>query len=236
MKAIVEPAIMNEQLPIDEHTQDLLNGGVDGELNTAEQAELDGLLAESTSLHDQSKELKSLAGLLDNLPEVEPPTYLQESIERQIRLPTRSSRQEEIKGVFATWLPAQWMRTGFALAAGAVLTIGIYEMGASPMSAEDVSNLSGTIVPAEHYRAEQISSRDVEFGDEDIARLMQTDLFEQLVNDPAFVEAMRSDTFQGVIASDNFRTAMANDNFRTAMANDNFRSAMANEALRNSTK
>ena len=140
---------MNEQLPIDQRTQDLLNGGVDGELDSGEQAELDGLLAESTRLHDQNKELKSLAGLLDNLPEVEPPTYLQQSIERQIRLPAQSSRHEEKTGFFGTWLPVHWMRTGFALAAGAVLTMGIYEMGDKPMSVEDVSNLSGTIAKQE---------------------------------------------------------------------------------------
>ena len=139
------PAIMNEQLPIDQRTQDLLNGGVDGELDSGEQAELDGLLGESTRLHEQNKELKSLAGMLDNLPEVEPPTYLQESIERQIRLPAHSSAFKEKKGIFGTWLPTHWMRTGFALAAGAVLTITIYEMGAKPMNAEDLSNLSGTI-------------------------------------------------------------------------------------------
>ena len=136
---------MNEQLPIDQRTRDLLNGGVDGELDSGEQVELDGLLAESTKLNDQNKELKSLAGLLDNLPEVEPPTYLQESIERQIRLPAHSSGFKEKKGTFATWLPAHWMRTGFALAAGAVLTITIYEMGAKPLSVGDFSNLSGTI-------------------------------------------------------------------------------------------
>jgi hypothetical protein len=146
MKGISGPAIMNEQNHIDQRTQDLLNGGIDGELSSSEQSELDSILAGSDKLHDLNKELRSLTGLLDSLPEVEPPQYLQEAIERQIRLPVQSDRFEEKRGFFGTWLPAHWMRTGFALAAGAVLTVSVYEMGSTPMSAEDASNLSGTIV------------------------------------------------------------------------------------------
>ena len=81
---------------------------------------------------------------------------------------------------------------------------------------------SGTIVPAERYRGEQIASDDVELGDESVAQLMQTDLFEQIVSDPAFAEAMRSDAFRAAMASDAFRTAMASDAFRTAMSSDSF--------------
>ncbi len=142
---------MNEQINIDQRTQDLLNSGIDGELSTAEQAELDGLLAGSERLQNLNAELKALCGLLDSLPDVDPPNYLQESIERQIRLPVQSDRQqsnshEEKSGFFGTWLPAHWMRTGFALAAGAVLTISVYEMGSKPMTAEDASQLVGTMV------------------------------------------------------------------------------------------
>lgn len=137
---------MNEQKHIEQRTQDLLNGGIDGELSSSEQSELDSLLAGSDKLLDLNKELKSLTGLLDSLPEVEPPEYLQAAIERQVRLPVQSARDAEKRGFFGSWLPAHWMRTGFALAAGAVLTVSVYEMGSKPMSAEDVSNLSATIV------------------------------------------------------------------------------------------
>jgi len=137
---------MDEQKQIDQHTLDLLNGGVDGELSSTEQIELDSLLSGSDRLHDLNKELESLTGLLDSLPELDPPQYLQESIERQVRLPLKNDRSNEKQGIFASWLPIHWMRTGFALAAGAVVTIGVYEMGSKPMSAEDVSNLSGTII------------------------------------------------------------------------------------------
>ena len=140
---------MNEQIHIDQRTQDLLNRSIDGELSTAEQDELDGLMAGSDKVRDFNEELKALTGLLDGLPELESPHYLQESIERQIRLPAQGSGQEKKQGFLNTWLPANWLRTGFALAAGAVLTVGVYEMGSGPMTPEDAANLVGTVVTSQ---------------------------------------------------------------------------------------
>ena len=91
---------------------------------------------------------------------------------------------------------------------------------------------SGTIVPAERYRGEQIDSSDVELGDESVAQLMQTDLFQQIVSDAAFAEAMRSDAFRSAMASEAFRSAMSSEAFRSAMSNEAFRSAMSNDAFR----
>ncbi len=136
---------MNEQKHIDQHAEDLLNGGIDDVLSAAERDELNSLLAGSTQLRDLNEELKTFTGLLDGLQEVEPPPYLQESIERQIRLPVQSNQHEEKQGFFGTWLPAHWLRTGFAIAAGVVLTVGIYEVGSGPMTAEDATKLVGTV-------------------------------------------------------------------------------------------
>ena len=64
--------------------------------------------------------------------------------------------------------------------AGLAVVIGgdVFLGGDFPTGSDQAS---GTIVPAERYRGEQISSSDVELGDESIAQLMQTDLFEQIV-------------------------------------------------------
>ena len=140
---------MNEQKDMDQRVQDLLNGGIDGELSADEQIELDSLLTGSTEIRDLNEEIKVVTGLLDELPELEPPEYLQQSIERQIRLPVQSRDDTAKKSIFANWLSARWTRTGFALAAGAVLTIGIYEMGSTPITAEDATSLSGTMVKSQ---------------------------------------------------------------------------------------
>jgi hypothetical protein len=140
---------MAELNHMDERTQDLLNGGIDGELSSAEQKELDRLLAGSDKVRDLNEELVALTGLLDGLPELAPPQYLQKSIERQVRLPVQNIEQEEKQGFLHNWLPSSWLRTGFALAAGAVLTVGVYEMGSGPITAEDATKLVGTVVKSQ---------------------------------------------------------------------------------------
>jgi hypothetical protein len=80
------------------------------------------------------------------VPEIEPPPYLQESIERQIRLPVGDKAVEQKRGFLGTWLSANWLRTGFALAAGVLLTLAVYEMGSRPISDQDATRIVGTVV------------------------------------------------------------------------------------------
>lgn len=138
---------MSDQKHIDQRILDLVNAGIDGELNQIEQKELDILMAGSEEVRDISKELETFSRLLEDLPDLEPPVHLQESIERQIRLPLQS--EEKNQGFFGSWLSAHWLRTGFALAAGVLLTVGIYEMGSEPISDMDASSLAGTIVKSQ---------------------------------------------------------------------------------------
>lgn len=131
---------------VEKATWELLNRSIDGEISSSEQEQLDHLLASSTELRDLKEELVLVNRLLHELPEVEPPEYLQQSIERQVRLPVQDHESLNEPGFFSALLNANWLRTGFALAAGVVLTIGIYEMGSEPISVRDSANLSGTIV------------------------------------------------------------------------------------------
>ena len=137
---------MNNHKQIDQHTQDLLNGGIDGELSQSERTELDTILAGSDEVRNLNDELTALTGLLDAAPEREPPEYLRQAIISSVRLPV-AAQQDEKQGLFAAWLPTHWLRAGAALAAGAVLTIGVYEMGSVPMTAEDTANMVGTVAP-----------------------------------------------------------------------------------------
>lgn len=154
---------------MDQHVLDLLNAGIDGELSPSEEAELNEFLAGSEQVRDVNKELIAITSLLDQVPELEPPQYLQSAIERQIRLPVDSkspahdSRKhhghEQRQGYFGAWLTAHWLRTGIALAAGVVLTVGVYEMGSHPISVEDASNMVGTVVKGQAaYQGELLSS------------------------------------------------------------------------------
>ena len=69
-----------------------------------------------------------------------------------------------------------WIGTSvLALAAGGVF----YVATGWPLSG---GQAAGTIVPAERYRVEQVSSSDVKLGDKSVADVMQTDSFQEMSN------------------------------------------------------
>ncbi len=133
------------QAIVDQHVLDLLNRGIDGELSVTEQDELDRLISTSPAVRNLDIELRVVTRMLDELPQVEPPQYLQETIERQVRLPAQSTTGLGKPGLLRSWLNTNWLRTGFALAAGVVLTVSVYEMGSEPITATDSATLTGTI-------------------------------------------------------------------------------------------
>jgi len=141
----------NAQPDLDQHVLDLLNGTIDGGLSAVETAELDKLLAGSIPARESYEELKALVGVLDELPEKVPPEYLYDAIISQVRLSVPDDVQVEKPSLFSTrlfgnWLSAPWMRTGFAVAAVLMLTIGIYRTGSENLSPEDTSSMTGTVV------------------------------------------------------------------------------------------
>lgn len=140
---------MSEYKDIDQQALDLINGGIDAELSTTEQEKLARLLAESSEAREAHKELESFARIIDEIPDLDPPDYLHDSIQRQISLPAHSKAKADKHGLVERWLSANWLRTGFALAAGVVLTVGVYEMGSQPITTEDANNLVGTVVKSQ---------------------------------------------------------------------------------------
>ena len=85
------------------------------------------------------------------------------------------------------------------LIAALVVMAGIvaYTGGMFSPSEEEVS---GTIVPAERYRGDQLDSEDVVLGDDTLARFMQTDEFEMLINNEAMIEALEIEAFRDALA------------------------------------
>lgn len=168
-----------DQGQIDQRILELLYGGIDGELDAAEQGELDALLAGSKQVRDLDKDLRSFTRILDKVPEREAPGYLQDAIERQIRLPVPGDSITRKQGFFRSWLPAHWLQTGFALTAGVILTVGVYEMGSGPMTAEDTANMVGTVVQSPANQGELLDSVSINTDDlKGVAELRsQGDLF-----------------------------------------------------------
>ena len=72
---------------------------------------------------------------------------------------------------------------GIAIGAVAVVVAGAYYFDIPPSA----DNLSGTITPAERYRApQQVTAADVKLGDQTIAQLLQSDAVVKLIKDPEF--------------------------------------------------
>ena len=84
-------------------------------------------------------------------------------------------------------------------------------------------SLTGSIVPAERYRAETsatASSRLV-LGDDALAQFIQTDVYRKIVSDRDLA---------ALFANREFREAFANKEFREAFANQAFRDAAMTSA------
>jgi len=138
---------MNKLNQQDQHILELLNGSLDGELDTTGQNELNQLLGSSDEVRDLNNELNAFAELMSSVPEIDPPAYLQDSITRQVRLPVDESAKGAKSGWFANWLPTHWLRTGAAFAAGLALTVAIYEVGTQSLPPQDTSDMMGTVIP-----------------------------------------------------------------------------------------
>lgn len=135
---------MKDYPNMDERSWLLLNGQVDGELNAAEQQEFDALLAGSSELQTVHAELAGLNACLQQVPEKVLPPYLHKAITSTVRLPTDEPARSRKRGV-SGWLTEHWLGPAFALAAGVLLTVGVYETSPDTLTAADTANMSGTI-------------------------------------------------------------------------------------------
>ena len=126
---------------LDTRALELINAGIDGELDADGEAELEGLLASSADARAMQAELQKLASALDDMPEIEPPDDLADRIIG--RVPERRSSSLSLSRLFGSFQPFQ---AGLAFAAGLLLTVGVYELAQDRRSGEDVSSMVGTVV------------------------------------------------------------------------------------------
>ncbi|HKJ17192.1 MAG TPA: hypothetical protein VJ984_07585 [Xanthomonadales bacterium] len=127
-------------MSVDNHTIDLINRSLDGELSESEKAEYEATLAGSDEARAYSKELSGLISYLESTPAEEPPAELQRSILTQIELP----RPRKWFTWAAGWMAGRPVTYGVAAGAGLLAAVAFYELSpsASPM---DLSNLVGTL-------------------------------------------------------------------------------------------
>jgi hypothetical protein len=123
----------------DERIIELINAGIDGEINDSEKSELQNILNESSEARELQAGMQALANTLSDLPQHEPPDNLRTQILENSNLPGRRSSPSSLFE-----LPAI-ARYGLAFAAGLMLMVGIYQFGPRESTPEDLSRMTGTI-------------------------------------------------------------------------------------------
>jgi hypothetical protein len=124
----------------DKRILELINAGIDGELNEVEQAELQQILDQSPQARALNLELQSLATVIAELPQREPPENLRNNILKNVILPGKP------KKTFTLFRLPAVAGYGLAAAAGLAMIIGVYQFGPRDSSPEEISRMTGTIV------------------------------------------------------------------------------------------
>ena len=124
---------------LNEHAIYLINAGIDGELDTAAQAELEELLAGSEEARAMHAELLKLTNILAAAPEQQPPEELAGAI-----LDRAAPRQVfSLRSIFSSFQPAT---AGAAFAAGLLMTVAVYEWEPGPGETAVHEQMVGTLV------------------------------------------------------------------------------------------
>ena len=88
---------------------------------------------------------------------------------------------------------------------GAIALVAVVWFGSNMSTDEEVT---GTVAPAERYRAEQPGADDIQLGDQELQAVLQTDEFARLVADESFQKAMSNSAFRDALNNAAFLEAM----------------------------
>lgn len=127
---------------LDEHTLDLINADIDGELTPEQSQVLDAILEESAEARAMRAEMLKLSNLLESVPERIPPEGLSDRILGQLA-PARRFSRFSFSSFISSFQPAS---AGLAFAAGLLLAVGFYEMSPESNSSSETAGMVGTMV------------------------------------------------------------------------------------------
>lgn len=156
----------------DEHTLDLIQRAIDGEITSAERAELDRIVAADPRAAEHYTSLKTIAAAVEQIEEVDPPAGLRQTILDGVPRPAeRAGEQPGLTSGFLTslrrFVETMFLNGGVAMnkkiwittAAVVVLAavVGYFGFLHPPGGRDSV----GAIGAVEKHRAEQIGDQDV---------------------------------------------------------------------------
>jgi hypothetical protein len=127
---------------LDERIAEFIQADVDGELAEEHRNELNLALEQSSDARAFRDEMKRVAEIFAQTPDIEPPAELGSQIIDSVDLPVRSS---VITGHASWFKPASY---GLAMAAGVLLAVGVGQLKLQEQ--QDMSQLVGSMVQNNH--------------------------------------------------------------------------------------
>jgi uncharacterized protein YjbI with pentapeptide repeats len=174
---------------------------LDGEATPEEVRQLEQLLAEDADARAEYEAQRLLFAQLQRLPLIDPPAGLADAAVGRFRRSNLSARGKAMSQKLSK--RALWIGTAVA-AAAVVIAAFVFKF---PPGGE---NVSGTVVPAQRYRAEQIKAADVKLGDQAVAQVMQSEAFERIIKDPQLRALALDATFQSLARGNALAPMMQN--------------------------
>lgn len=127
---------------------ELVSAALDGELDAADQAALQKLLANSDSARSEYEAMQGLFNFIAQAPDLEPPAELRQNILSKIELP---KKKRPLFGLLDLWTnfgrgAPRAAPLGAAFATGALLTIGAYSLPGNMIGNIPPNQVAGTMV------------------------------------------------------------------------------------------
>src|SRR5262245_52240755 len=150
--------------------------------------------------------------MLNGLPQIDPPSTLVSDVMSTIAVRAHTPQPPAILRMRGRSMAKKvlWI----VAAAAAIALVALRLAGYPPVD----KGTEATIGAAQRYQAPQISSADVKTEDAELQAFLQSDLFQQLTNDPQAQQALRNEDFRKALADANVRAALARSDVRAAIA------------------
>jgi len=162
---------------------------LDGEATPEEVREVEQLIADDAGARAEYEAQRRFFAQLKRASQLDPPSGLADAAANRFQTSRPQAKEKPMSRKISK--RALWI--GTAVAAAAVV-IAAFVFNFPPRG----ENVSGTVAPAQRYRAEQIKAEDVKLGDQAVAQLMQTEAFERFVRDSKMRALAQDPAFQAL--------------------------------------
>lgn len=192
---------------MDDKTSALLQDAAFGD-GTPDPEALARVLAESADAREGLAQFEALAEALRAEGPVDPPADFGRSVMQAVN---GGRSRHEVPGGTGEAMNKKWI---VGIAAAVAAAIGIYVAAGGSIPPRGVE---GTIGAAKRYQGQQISTADVQLGDQALQKFLQSTTFDKIRRDPAlrksFIKVVSSPAFAKVANDPSFAALASSDAF-----------------------